>query len=138
MAQSSLDLIDAMFDIVKAIQPVTGRGVGYKLLAANLIPSTATGEMQKVYRLLKIARERGIVPWEWIVDETHRQPGARIAALALVITTFLEALAPAASDVRHHARSRRAFASTKITTAILPVRLLRLWLVLRSRLARCP
>ena len=27
--------------------------------------------MQRVYRLLKEARERGIVPWEWIVDETR-------------------------------------------------------------------
>ena len=27
--------------------------------------------MQRVYRLLKEARERGIIPWEWIVDETR-------------------------------------------------------------------
>jgi hypothetical protein len=26
-------------------------------------------DMQRVYRLLKIARERGIIPWSWIVDE---------------------------------------------------------------------
>jgi hypothetical protein len=31
----------------------------------------ARNEMQKVYRLLKEAREEGIVPWEWIVDETR-------------------------------------------------------------------
>ena len=33
--------------------------------------------MQRVYRLLKEARERGHIPWEWIVDETReleRQP----------------------------------------------------------------
>jgi hypothetical protein len=29
------------------------------------------GPMQRVYRLLKEARERGIIPWEWIVDETR-------------------------------------------------------------------
>ena len=28
-------------------------------------------EMQRVYRLLKEARERGDIPWEWIVDETR-------------------------------------------------------------------
>src|SRR3974390_2262498 len=28
-------------------------------------------EMQRVYRLLKEAREEGIIPWEWIVDETR-------------------------------------------------------------------
>jgi hypothetical protein len=27
--------------------------------------------MNKVYRLLKEAREEGIIPWEWIVDETR-------------------------------------------------------------------
>ena len=27
--------------------------------------------MRRVYRLLKEAREQGIIPWEWIVDETR-------------------------------------------------------------------
>ena len=27
--------------------------------------------MQRVYRLLKEAREQGNIPWEWIVDETR-------------------------------------------------------------------
>ena len=27
--------------------------------------------MQRVYRLLQDAREQGIIPWEWIVDETR-------------------------------------------------------------------
>ena len=27
--------------------------------------------MQRVYRLLKEAREQGLIPWEWIVDETR-------------------------------------------------------------------
>jgi hypothetical protein len=31
----------------------------------------AKSEMQRVYRLLKEARERGQIPWEWIVDETR-------------------------------------------------------------------
>ena len=35
------------------------------------IPSMATNEMQRVYRLLKEAREQGVIPWEWIVDETR-------------------------------------------------------------------
>src|SRR5262249_44204536 len=38
---------------------------------AGLIPSMETNEMQRVYRLLKEAREEGIIPWEWIVDETR-------------------------------------------------------------------
>jgi hypothetical protein len=71
MAQRSLNLIDAMYTVAEASQPITGRGVGYKLFAAGLIPSMARSEMQRVYRLLKEARERGDIPWEWIVDETR-------------------------------------------------------------------
>jgi hypothetical protein len=67
MARRSLDLIEAMRSIAEAAQPITGRGVGYKLFTAGLIPSMATTEMQKVYRLLRIAREQGDIPWEWIV-----------------------------------------------------------------------
>ena len=52
-------------------KPITGRGIGYKLFTAGLIPSMATSEMQRVYRLLKEARERGVIPWAWIVDETR-------------------------------------------------------------------
>jgi len=56
-----------------AAQPITGRGVGYKLFNRRipLIPSMGTNDMQRVYRLLREAREEGIIPWEWIVDETR-------------------------------------------------------------------
>ena len=64
MAQKSLDLTQAMAEITEAVQPVTGRGIGYKLFIASLIPSMATADMQRVYRLLKEARERGLIPWE--------------------------------------------------------------------------
>jgi hypothetical protein len=71
MAQRSLELIEAMYRAAEAAQPITGRGIGYKLFTAGLIPSMAKKEMQRVYRLLKEARERGDIPWEWIVDETR-------------------------------------------------------------------
>jgi hypothetical protein len=71
MAKRSLDLIEAMRAAAEAAQPITGRGVGYKLFAAGLIPSMGRSDMQAVYRLLRIAREQGIIPWEWIVDETR-------------------------------------------------------------------
>jgi hypothetical protein len=70
-AQRSLDLIEAMHDAAEAAQPITGRGIGYKLFTLGLIPSMARSEMQRVYRLLREAREEGIIPWEWIVDETR-------------------------------------------------------------------
>jgi hypothetical protein len=70
-AQRSTDLIEAMYDAAEKAQPITGRGVGYKLFTAGLIPSMSRNDMQKVYRLLKEAREEGTIPWEWIVDETR-------------------------------------------------------------------
>jgi len=71
MAQRSLDLIEAMRAEAKAAQPITGRGVGYKLFSAGVIPSMERAEMQRVYRLLKEAREQEHIPWSWIVDETR-------------------------------------------------------------------
>jgi hypothetical protein len=71
MARASLDLIQAMHDEAEAAQPITGRGIGYKPFARKLIDSMSKNEMQKVYRLLRIAREQGDIPWSWIVDETR-------------------------------------------------------------------
>jgi hypothetical protein len=71
MARRSLDLIEAMYAAAENAQPITGRGVGYKLFVAHLIASMATKDMARVYRLLKVARERGIIPWAWIVDEAR-------------------------------------------------------------------
>lgn len=70
-AQKSVDLIEAMAEIAESVQPVTGRGIGYKLFTAGLIPSMSSSDMKRVYRLLKEAREEEIIPWEWIVDETR-------------------------------------------------------------------
>jgi hypothetical protein len=71
LARRSLDLIEAMYGMAEAAQPITGRGIGYKLFTAGLIPSMATNDMQRVYRLLRVGREQGDIPWEWIVDETR-------------------------------------------------------------------
>jgi hypothetical protein len=71
MARASLALIEAMYEAAKAARPITGRGIGYKLFTAGLIPSMDRPVMQRVYRLLKEARERGSIPWDWIVDETR-------------------------------------------------------------------
>ena len=71
MSRQSLDLIEAMWVAAEPAQPITGRGVGYKLFARGLIPSMRRSDMAKVYRLLRLARKRGDIPWEWIVDETR-------------------------------------------------------------------
>jgi hypothetical protein len=67
MARESLDLIEAMYAAAEASQPINGRGIGYM----GLIPSMERANMQRVYRLLKEAREQGTIPWEWITDETR-------------------------------------------------------------------
>jgi len=52
-AQKSKDLIQAMFEFAEASNPITGRGIGYKLFRpAGLIPSMSRNSMQQVYRLL--------------------------------------------------------------------------------------
>jgi hypothetical protein len=71
MAKASLDLIEAMREIAEECQPITGRGVGYKLFTRGLIPSMKPKDMKTVYRLLKLAREKGMIEWGWIVDETR-------------------------------------------------------------------
>ncbi len=71
MAKGSRDLIEAMRAIAEVAEPITGRGVGYKLFTQGLIPSMERNEMRRVYRLLLKAREQGIIPWDWIVDETR-------------------------------------------------------------------
>ena len=60
-----------MKPIVEAAAPITGRGVGYKLFVRKLIKSMSDSDMQRVYRLLKEAREQGMIPWGCIVDETR-------------------------------------------------------------------
>jgi hypothetical protein len=71
MAQKSLDLIEVMYTEAEAAQPITGRGIGYKLFTRKLIASMSRKDMAGVYRLLRLARERGRIPWHWIVDETR-------------------------------------------------------------------
>jgi hypothetical protein len=68
-SKRTLALIEAMKKIAEETRPITGRGIGYKLFAAGLIGGM--NEMNVVYRALKVAREDGIIPWDWIVDETR-------------------------------------------------------------------
>ena len=70
-SQELVDLMAAMYAAAEAAQPITGRGIGYKLFTTDHIPSMARSEMRRVYRLLTIAREDGDIPWDWIVDETR-------------------------------------------------------------------
>ena len=71
MAQNSLNLIAQAKTLLEQIKPATVRGVAYQFFIRKLIKSMARNEVAKVSRLLVIARERGMIPWSYIVDETR-------------------------------------------------------------------
>lgn len=70
-SQRSKDIVAATYEILLEIEPATVRAVCYKLFVRRLIDSMAKSETNKISRLLRIAREHGEIPWEWIVDETR-------------------------------------------------------------------
>ena len=63
--------IEAAYDILEEIQPTSVRAVCYRLFTEGSISSMAVRETQKVSSDLVLAREEGLVPWTWIVDETR-------------------------------------------------------------------
>jgi hypothetical protein len=73
----SLALIDACYDILEEIHPATVRAVCYQLFIRKLIESMEKRCTNRVSDQLVYARKQGIVPWEWIVDETREveRPG---------------------------------------------------------------
>jgi hypothetical protein len=70
-ATKSLELISAAYEILDEIQPATVRAVCYRLFVAGLIPSMAKSVTNGVGQQLVWAREQGLIPWDWIVDETR-------------------------------------------------------------------
>jgi hypothetical protein len=80
LAAATVDLIDTCIKIIEPIQPITVRGVAYKLFVAKLIDSMSQPNTQRVSRILTVAREQEWIPWEWIVDESRQiesQPAFR-------------------------------------------------------------
>ena len=73
MAQKSLDLIEHSRCILAAIHPTTVRGVAYQLFTRGLIENMGDKCVRNVSRMIVIARENGIIPWESIVDETRQE-----------------------------------------------------------------
>src|ERR1700730_18387901 len=73
MAQKSLDLIEHCRSILAEIQPTTVRGVAYQLFTRGLIENMGRKCVANVSRMIVIAREKGIIPWSWIVDDTRNE-----------------------------------------------------------------
>ena len=66
------ELIHASAEILFEIQPATVRAVCYKLFTLGKIPNMSKASTNIVSRQLVWAREEGVIPWEWVVDETRR------------------------------------------------------------------
>jgi hypothetical protein len=72
LAQKNLDLIEHAEMILAETNPATVRGVCYQLFTRGLIENMGLKCVSNVSRMLVYARETGLVPWEWIVDETRQ------------------------------------------------------------------
>jgi hypothetical protein len=66
-------LVQASSKILAEIQPASIRAVCYRLFVEGVIASMAKNETNRVSAQLARAREEGLIPWGWIVDEA-REP----------------------------------------------------------------
>src|SRR3712207_7206175 len=71
LATKTVVLIEAAADFLASAHPATVRGVCYQLFNRKLIPDMGKAATDRVSRALTAARERGLIPWDWIVDETR-------------------------------------------------------------------
>lgn len=76
-SKESLRLIEAARQILEEIEPASVRAVCYRLFTMGIIPNMSKGSTGKVSKQLVYARESGIIPWEWIVDETREAESVR-------------------------------------------------------------
>jgi hypothetical protein len=68
-AAATVNALAHMYEIAKQTWPITGRGIGYRLLNRGVI--TTMADMGAVYSQLVGAREGDLISWDWIVDETR-------------------------------------------------------------------
>lgn len=71
LAAKTIKLRGLCYDILEEIHPATVRAVCYRLFVLKAIPDMKTKSTGKISRIMTRAREDGIIPWEWIVDETR-------------------------------------------------------------------
>ncbi len=71
ISKDSHRLIDASYQILREIHPATVRAVCYRLFTMEIIPNMSKNSTGKVSKRLVYARENGLIPWDWIVDETR-------------------------------------------------------------------
>ena len=69
--KDTLKLIAASKEILEEIHPASVRAACYRLFVRKLIKSMMRNDTDRVGCQLVYAREEGIVPWGWVVDETR-------------------------------------------------------------------
>jgi len=70
-SEKSLQIIAAAKRILQEIQPCSVRAVCYRLFTEKLIHDMGKKSTGAVGTQLVYAREQGLIPWNWIVDETR-------------------------------------------------------------------
>lgn len=66
------ELIDAAIEILEQQQPMGVRGVAYQLFNMKLILSMGRIDTNRISRVIVLAREAGLIDWDWIVDESRQ------------------------------------------------------------------
>jgi hypothetical protein len=71
LASKTIELRNTAREILEEIKPASVRAVCYQLFNRKLIPDMSKKSTDKVSRVLRVAREDGLIPWSWIVDEAR-------------------------------------------------------------------
>lgn len=66
--QATLTLASAAVEILAAGQPMTLRGLFYRVVSAGYLPSTDVKHYRALGRIMTLLREARAVPFRWIVD----------------------------------------------------------------------
>jgi hypothetical protein len=76
-AQATLELEEAILEIVEERAPITVRGICYALFVRKLIPSMEVSQTQRISRITTAMREAETLDWTKIVDDSRMVARAR-------------------------------------------------------------
>lgn len=91
-------------------QPMTLRGLFYRVVSSGWFPSTDKEHYQALGRVMTILREAEVVPFDWIIVDGVRRRSSRPAGLVWPIL-------PRRSGMRTAKTSGRAYLSTSMCSA---------------------
>jgi len=68
LRRKNLPLAAVAVELLASEHPVTLRGLFYRVVSAGWLPSTDKRHYDRLGRIMKRLREKGVVPFSWIVD----------------------------------------------------------------------